>query len=291
MFENCLWYDVVMDIRQCEYCGQDYKPRKKRNKYCGNDCYVAHRESKKITTPCLECGTEFKSPKHENRKFCGSSCAATFNNRITPKRGPEGECKECKAEIPKRWTYCTDCRIAGRNQSKSCYICGVEFESNNSQSRYCSVECRVTESNNRKRKTYTEQREKVNREICVCGGKKGNQAQFCQSCRLRMIKEDRISEWLSGEWSGGSEAGLSKTIRAYLLEQSNYECSKCKFNTPHPDDNKTILEINHINGDGTDHSKENLEVVCPNCHALTSNYRARNMGKGRPHYYLRVSKA
>jgi predicted RNA-binding Zn-ribbon protein involved in translation (DUF1610 family) len=95
--------------------------------------------------------------------------------------------------------------------------------------------------------------------------------------------------WLSGEWKGGTNAGLSSIIRNYLLIQSNYSCKKCGFNTPHPDDNKTILEINHINGDGTDHSPHNLEVLCPNCHALTSNYRGRNLGNGRPVYYLRKS--
>ena len=40
--------------------------------------------------------------------------------------------------------------------------------------------------------------------------------------------------------------------------------------------NKPIpLEIHHINGNNTDNRLENLQLLCPNCHALTNNYRGR----------------
>lgn len=280
----------LMNIRECEYCGEDYKPRKKRNKYCGNECYVAYRESKKIATTCAECGNEFKSLKHEARKFCGSSCAATFNNRTTPKREPEGKCKECSSSIPKKWAYCVSCRPVGKNIIRMCFTCGSEFENNNSKSKFCSAKCKDAAGNERKRNNYARQAEIEDRKVCLCGSNKSPQSEMCVTCRIKLQTDDRIDSWLTGDWIGGTQSGLSKTIRAYLLEQANYKCSKCGFNTPHPDDNKTILEINHINGDGTDHSPENLEVICPNCHALTSNYRARNKGSGRSQYYLRVTK-
>ena len=35
------------------------------------------------------------------------------------------------------------------------------------------------------------------------------------------------------------------------------------------------LEIHHINGNNTDNRLENLQLLCPNCHSLTSNYRGR----------------
>ena len=35
------------------------------------------------------------------------------------------------------------------------------------------------------------------------------------------------------------------------------------------------LEIHHVNGNNLDNRIENLKLLCPNCHALTNNYRGR----------------
>ena len=36
------------------------------------------------------------------------------------------------------------------------------------------------------------------------------------------------------------------------------------------------LELHHINGDNSDNTLSNLQIICPNCHALTDNYRGAN---------------
>ena len=41
------------------------------------------------------------------------------------------------------------------------------------------------------------------------------------------------------------------------------------------------LELHHVNGDNSDNRLENIKLLCPNCHALTDNYRGLNKSAHR----------
>ncbi len=40
---------------------------------------------------------------------------------------------------------------------------------------------------------------------------------------------------------------------------------------------KIPLELHHINGNKYDNRIENLQILCPNCHSFTDNYRAKKL--------------
>ena len=50
-------------------------------------------------------------------------------------------------------------------------------------------------------------------------------------------------------------------------------CEKCGLRSWN--DEIIPLELHHINGNNKDNSHSNLQLLCPNCHALTDNYRNR----------------
>lgn len=156
----------------------------------------------------------------------------------------------------------------------SCLTCNSETDN----PKYCSRSCAAKHTNK-----STPKRAKT--KTCKsCNSMIASSREYCAGCwpKVRSTTfQHKVDLWLSGNWRGGSDFGLSSTIRRHLLKEANYSCSRCGFDTLHPVDGSPILEINHVDGDGTNHSPSNLEVLCPNCHALTDTYRGRNFGKGR----------
>jgi predicted HNH restriction endonuclease len=75
--------------------------------------------------------------------------------------------------------------------------------------------------------------------------------------------------------------GISARIRRYMLEKYEYKCQNCKCDWKNPYTDLTILQIHHINGDSSDNSESNLQVLCPNCHAMTENFGFRNKNSSR----------
>lgn len=50
------------------------------------------------------------------------------------------------------------------------------------------------------------------------------------------------------------------------------------------------LELHHINGIKDDFRLENLQLLCPNCHAFTDNYRGKNLSAYKKTYKVELRK-
>lgn len=63
--------------------------------------------------------------------------------------------------------------------------------------------------------------------------------------------------------------------RKQILKEQNDKCNRCGLS--HWLSEKLILELEHRDGDNQNHTRENLECLCPNCHSLTPTWRGRNI--------------
>jgi hypothetical protein len=73
------------------------------------------------------------------------------------------------------------------------------------------------------------------------------------------------------------DMSIIQTIKKQLLLSRGHHCDRCK-NTQW-EGTKIPLEIHHIDGNRNNNSEDNLQILCPNCHALTPNFTSKNRKK------------
>jgi len=97
-----------------------------------------------------------------------------------------------------------------------------------------------------------------------------------------------IDKWKKGLISGfndGKYKNTSKHIRKFLFEKYDSKCSNCGWSELNKYSNTIPLQLEHIDGNSKNCSESNLDLLCPNCHSLTSTYMGLNRGNGRKHRY------
>lgn len=87
------------------------------------------------------------------------------------------------------------------------------------------------------------------------------------------------SHWTGQLWSNGtkikdwSEYKSIEKLKLIILEERGIKCEKCKLSIWL--DANITLELHHIDGYRTNNDKLNLQLLCPNCHSYTDNWRRR----------------
>ncbi len=136
------------------------------------------------------------------------------------------------------------------------------------RAKYCSLACSGTK--------------KTRRPCAVCGElvALAKQTYCSQDCHRRGEFERRRRKLLeSGAYCG--IYNCNGYVKKYLIYRFGERCAKCCWAERHPITGKVPVEVEHIDGDWRNNNVENLTLLCPNCHALTTTYRALNRGHGR----------
>ncbi|UYE98810.1 HNH endonuclease [Xanthomonas phage XbC2] len=161
---------------------------------------------------------------------------------------------------------------------KSCLTCNsiIPYCKDIDNKIYCNHSCSAKSSNVKR---------KIIRTCIHCNSiLSGKQKVYCSnSCQSNYDYTAYINRWLNGDELGfvGKTLQLSKYVRRYLHEIYGTSCSNCGWDEKHPSDNRTLTEVDHIDGDASNNLLSNLRILCPNCHSMTETFRARNKNSKR----------
>lgn len=116
-----------------------------------------------------------------------------------------------------------------------------------------------------------------------CKQEISNRKKFCNvHCQKEYQYKNYILKWKNGEISGvRGEYQISLYIKRYLFRKYNNKCAKCGWGEKNIYTNTIPLEVEHIDGNYKNNREENLILLCPNCHSLTSTYKGANLYNGR----------
>lgn len=229
---------------------------------------------------CLECNQETNNPK-----FCSSKCAAIFHNRNRVDKCPKkNETKKCK---------CIGCgeeieiNLRASGKTAKCEIC-------NGKCKHCHGPAKF------KLKGGT-----------LCCHKSANQCPEVRKRNSNSIKENhskgKIPGWnklrtdygIITAWNKGLTAYEDKRIQSkyspeelfsnesyvfgprkqILLKERGHICEICRLEYWLGE--KITLELDHIDGNHFNNVKENLRLICPNCHSQTDTWKGRNSKAGK----------
>lgn len=76
-------------------------------------------------------------------------------------------------------------------------------------------------------------------------------------------REQRLKDW--------SSYTKCVCIKKHLLKIRSHKCESCQLTDWNGD--QIPIELHHKDGDRTNNCLENLQLLCPNCHAMTDNWR------------------
>ncbi len=159
----------------------------------------------------------------------------------------------------------------------------LSYEDKRLRKIFCSRSCAGVFNNTGKRKAKLKLASCKNCDLEFAFNS-SSRGKFCSAkCQGHYRREEVIKLWKDGTHKGyyGKTKLVAPFIRAYLFNKYENKCCKCGWNKINFTTGKIPLEVNHIDGNAENCSESNLELICPNCHSLTPNFRALNKNSKR----------
>ena len=156
----------------------------------------------------------------------------------------------------------------------NCRKCDKEFVPKKGTINYCSISCRNSRSfsdQTKEKKSCITKRKWLDGTYSLVDWENVNNDVEKISKSLDVWEKKSYDRLFNGEKLH------IQTLRKLLLGDVDSCCELC--NTSEWLGSPITLEIHHIDGNNKNNELSNLQILCPNCHSQTDNYRAKNIKK------------
>ena len=150
---------------------------------------------------------------------------------------------------------------------KNCKKCGEEFEPQKGLVNYCSSICRNSrdwDENDKKKKSISA---KASEKVEVANKNRPKDFYLKVGETRRLNNKKKILE-------SNYEDLKFNNLRNRIIYEQDSKCNLCELNGWLG--NPITLELEHKDGNRNNNKRDNLEMLCPNCHSLTDTWRGRN---------------
>lgn len=166
--------------------------------------------------------------------------------------------------------------------TQKCELCHNSVDQKCGSGRFCSLKCARSFSTSRCRKEINlkvSAKLKGRRVSSTGGFKPGHDPRRYRWSELERAKlsleRKRIAE-ISYQSKSWEELGKRQKKRR-LREEAKNRCEGCGLQKWLGQD--LMLEVHHIDGNNNNWNRNNVRLLCPNCHSQTDNFRIRKLAK------------
>ena len=131
------------------------------------------------------------------------------------------------------------------------------------------------------------------KDYCLICGKqllRGHKTEYCQEHLRQHQREEKLKSWLeTGKTGYTVDTTIRGVIREYILESQHNKCAICGIDNIWNNKQLNFI-LDHIDGNASNSSRENLRLVCPNCDSQLDTFKSRNKNSARNarKYYLNI---
>jgi len=170
-------------------------------------------------------------------------------------------------------------RVAYSKNPKKCLFCNDEIPYEKRRSKFCNNSCAASFNNVGVRRHGSPPRN-----CAFCKAElKGSQKKYCsRDCQRDDKYNEWLCRWLEGKCSGnydGRGVKPRKWVYRWVKDTFGEKCAICEtdewMGKPVP------LVLDHIDGDATNTTPDNVRLVCRNCDGQLPTFCGRNMGNGK----------